>query len=362
MKRENIYFLLVLILVLVVVWVVYHLGSIPPEIDVDPLEAYVVVPDGDTFSNGTVHSGPGPLKMHAVVKFRDRKGEDWYAADVSSLRINGNDIPPDKIRRWTDRKIHARMLYFSVEPELSYYYIESPDSLPEIEFKHFFLAGGEEMWTCTTRRRGENYKSFQGPPVGEWAGEALQMGTMRLRVSVQFYHERQPMSSVVTVASTGKEEIDRVTTMVAGLGKQESALYTLSSYANLPGMGFAPDMTKSIRGSVRELLEKRWAYGTVLWLDMLPGKLTTYDVVYTGDSLVKKGKPVRWDQDARPGDALALLKGAIVLLQDDGDGFVSSGDRILVKVKGPLCACVLSDILTDRTALTLVRAQHEPSR
>ncbi|HPR62665.1 MAG TPA: hypothetical protein PK014_00450 [Thermoanaerobaculia bacterium] len=362
MNKDSLRLLVILAIVFVVIAVIYNLGHRPVVVQVQPVTAWVVLPDGELYSNGKVMSGPGPLDIHAVVKMEEAGGKYWYATDVARLKLDGAIIPETLIRSWTDPDVGVRIVYFSVEPENPYYLVNTEEDLSAIQFRHYYLAGGESMWSYTGPKGAKNVQTFSEAPVGTWAGETLGIGTMRFRVMVDFFRPDAPISSVRRVASPGKDQLDSVPTLISGLGDPSSSLFALSSYANLPGAGFGSEVSESVRGKLLEMIQARWVYGTVLWTRILNRFPDPFRVYFDGGRVLHGEHSLQWNRDVFPGDMLSMPESSSLLIEDDGDGFLTADDRVMTKVQGPMCVTTLQSSLPGETYMIFVPTGHEPAR
>ena len=317
--------------------------------------------DGTGYTNGTILKKPGPIDLHTVLIARDLAGRKRYYANVKNLRLDGVDIDAGQIMSWNEENLSVRMVYFSVEPDKSYYYLEKPDDMQKLCFKHYFLTGGIDRWSCRARPGGRNYTPSEVPFCGEWAGEALQLGTSRYSVRIDIYEPSKPFNPLVSAVSPGKDQPEQATTVISGLGEVDSPLFQLTSYANLPGVGLSRDFRQSDMVLLKTYLKQRYVYGTILWVGVLPLNAETGKVYYDGTHLRAGNRVMRWETDVFPGDILSLPESSMILLYDDGDGVVSPDDRVMVKVKGPMSLCRLGDVLSGSTLLAYVSSGHEPS-
>lgn len=310
------------------------------------LEARVVTATSTdpVFREGRRHVAAGDTARAALaLRLENNGGGTRWLAPVEALVLNGEPVEHIETAVWPEDDRVLRVFWFTVEST---------------------NLGGELTANTVDRLR---YRSFLAPEMGRGLraerlpeahnddhmgyGEATApatAGTLRLYARVEVVEEAKdlrPLQSALTL------DADRIfdsafPTILRAVDLGEGVHDVVGELFLLPGFeprGSSPDEWNRITlpafgAEFTDLVDERlvvssWTLAAIAVsgrADLDPSVFTSLGAVkVSADGLLRRGRPLRWQEDVRPGDLLRDGRRWIILLRDQGDGLLDPADTIL---------------------------------
>jgi hypothetical protein len=278
-----------------------------------PVRAWVAIEvDGSGIADiGRVEVTAGtPCTLHAVLEAEASDGRTLYFTEAPALRLDGQPIAGEALRRWDSGDRTVQVMWFTVEGLKPY--VEAPAGVDDgqVGFRASFRARWPRSWSVPALLDSSSSSFAQGRELLHDGA----FGTQRYHVRVEFYDSPDALMperrySSWTAEALPEEEA-RFPTLVASLPAPLGALSRLFGLPQIePGPG-APepvverleearerDLAFSRVGALQALLnEAGIAAGDLVWreVDLSAGPYWRAEGVAVGDL-------------ARVGDRLVVL-------------------------------------------------------
>jgi len=340
-----------------------YLKSRVPELE----EAWVVSRvDGEscaTSDHKFVFEGTD-IQLYAVLSGREKGKEGvYYYTNAGAVKINGEEIPPDRIKKWDNAWGAIRVLWFKLEPEKKAY----PDisSLREITYKQSYCSGWGSTW---------EHSVDVTPDLIPYHKDNV--GTMRFKVKCVLYWNDNQVNPFRKAESPGPETITD-----AGIGSEVHGVTIAGSHPdtgiyraffNLPYLkepwpsaaAEEHPAERFIAAGCHDLLiaarrlsgDQGLAYTPDGRLDQYTVKLYTHLQLWADRSFREKARPGNkipfGKRGVRPGDILAGGDAAGILLRDEGGmrvgaEFLSDDDLVITNYRDFSGESRIGDVFED---------------
>ncbi len=340
MKVRNYLFYLILFSLFIISYLFinfYKEKTKPPIIKVE--EALLFFKGGDTLFQGPLYlEEEFDIKLEVILKAKKEKN-NIYFSNSKNIIYKGKKIPEFMIEPLSNLPYILKFLWFTYEPEKTYYYLEEDD----FKWKSFFIDYTEEPF-FSPPLQGQNTSFLANPPFGEYLGKYF--GTIRYMVRVELYDKRAPRVPFKVFHSANMKKPETAQMVVFGKGSKDSLLYYFTSFGNLPFFSIPSGGLQIYKEKVRNFLSKRWGFGTLLFCQPEGISFKVRNVLWDGVNLKDIfGKDLIWDRDILEGDSMVSQTQIIIFYERYGDEkFVSKNTKILSHTKTPLLLGQLSDI------------------
>jgi len=346
LKDKSWIFYLILLLLFLVIGIFlyfYKEKEKPPELEFE--EVYLFFKEGDKLFDGPLFlEDEHNINLEAVLKAK-KNGKEVYFSNYKN--IISKNIPKEKILSFNDFPYILKFLWFTYEPEMIYYYI-SENSTSNFKWKTFFLKDTKEPSFSPTFE-AQNTSFLAKPPFGEFLGKYY--GTQRYSLRVEIYDKRAPRVPFRVLHSSNLENPESAQMVVIGKGENGTPIYYFTSYGNLPFFSIPPGNLQILKDTIKNLIKKRWAFGTLLFCQPENFKFKAVSVIWDGENLLSLlGKPLLWGKDLNEGDSMVSQKQIVIFFEKE-KGKVTKDAKILSHTKSPLVIGKLKDIPPDNFTL-----------
>ncbi len=256
MSSERRYLWIAVAVVVVVSLALFVVPKLREELAPEPHSALVGVEiaGSGVAEVGRIRLDPGtPFKLHAVLAAQGRDGELYYYTQATALRINGEDVPAERLRVW-DRAGEIAVLWFTVEGYRPFMEIPDLTSLESFRFEESFRPEWGRGWVVTGSLSPGNNALARGFEPGE----EIPFGTMRYHVRIEKYFRKGDPAPVARYRSPGADAVDtsggtdwtveRPTRIVAALS---GGLDRVSAVFGLPHLEPTVDAAGEVRTELR---------------------------------------------------------------------------------------------------------------
>jgi hypothetical protein len=325
--------------------------------------AVVTRAPGETVATDRVRLVPPGSKVEAAAVVTFRRGaqplERLCAFD--EVEVGGQRLSVSPPSAWPVSGGFLRAHWFTVEPSIfGAMDVTAAQAEGTLAYKDFLAPEMGRALRSPVTLEAHN-DDFLATPL---AGNLLGAGPIRLKVWVGAYPQETDIIARESVSSPGAEDIFNGTVAGVVVGIPVPA-------------GVDPGVARFLRLGCFTFLSTVWPDGGPDWPLPLPpaamvrrGLLVTprtlaagalgdvlgnpwiadIEVVARGPDWAAAGSssPLRWETDVSAGDSLRVGERYIVLLEDDGDGVLSLGDRVMFAWEqpariGPLAAAIPAD-------------------
>ena len=177
---------------------------IEEELAPDPIGALVAIEvDGSGVASvapATIEVGQD-FQLYAVLEARERSGDPLYYTQAKALRIDGRDIPAERIRPW-DRPTPVRVRWLTLEGSKPYLAVAA-DSLKSFEIKSFVRTTWPISWSVP----GELEPAHDDHLAVDENAEPIVFGTQRYQVQIEFYESETSVVPRRTFYSPGVDAL-----------------------------------------------------------------------------------------------------------------------------------------------------------
>ncbi len=282
-----------------------------------------------------------PFSLVAVLEAEGRGGRKVYYTEASRLSFGGEEVPADRLERWTRRR-PVKVHWFTLEGERPYVELDAERGIAGFIMRELLRSDWPSAWTIPGEIDAANDNHLE---VGS-ALPAQLFGTQRYHVRVELYNNEDSVVAAQVVRSWGvddlKREIDRFPTasvLVPGAAGPASRVFGLSQLA-LP-----PAADAALLGQVDELARHHIAHtGLTVLRDQIAGAgKSLADLEW---QLVDFSGTTPWGTTAAAGDLLRVGDRMVVLYEDRGTpGVLDYGDLCFDFVRGAAVRA-LEDVFT----------------
>jgi hypothetical protein len=324
------------------------------------------------FRAGPRHVAPGDRVEVAVALRLERIGgrSTWMAPGPELVL---DDVPIDHVESgtWPVRRRDVRVFWFTVEcvnvgGDLS------PDNVMKRMEYRAFLAPEMGRGLRATRYPEAHNDDHLGVPHDSTPVDA---GTLRLYARIEVFDPERDAKAeqVVSTASTDRllepdfPAVHRAATCPHGIDPVVGELFLLPGYepVELPSDAWNDVTTSAMGLTFTELVERRLVVSSFTFAAtavtgtpvMDPDALVSLGTLtWNAGALQIRRRRLLWLDDVAPGDLLRRGSQWIVLLEDDGNGWLDAGDTVLHSWRRPAARTTLGAILEDGPAeLELLR-------
>jgi hypothetical protein len=296
------------------------------------------------FREGRRHTAPGETVEAAIALRITRQGrDDQWLAPVGELVIDGVEVAHLEMASWPEEDRVIRVFWFSIEST---------------------NLGGK----LTTENAGKrlSYRSYLAPELGRGLRAARMpdthnddhigqqviapedAGTVRLYARVEVVEKIERVRSLQAVTTLDVSHIlepefpalFRAAKLADSVSQATGELFGLPGFEPEEGfLGSWDDVTvAAFDRRFTELVSERivissWTLAAVAVSgtpDLEPTRLSVLgELSIRDDRVLRRGRPLVWENDIRSGDLLVHGTHWFVLLGDDGNGVLDTADTIL---------------------------------
>lgn len=324
------------------------------------------------FRTGTRQVAPdGGLEIAAAVRIREGGDSGIWFAPVDRLEIDGATVEHVKAVAWPEDDRVLRVFWFTIESAfLGGDLTEATAGKLLAQRSYFAPEMGRGLLAKTVPEQHNDDQINLGDDLVDPGG-----GTIRLYAKVEVAEKADALASEQSAASPGAADAfaDDFTTIRLAADFPEPVSPVVGELFRLPGFEPQPDesgswedITVASHGATfSKLVDRRfvvssWTFASVALtgdLGLTRGALESLGRVSLGGGApTRDGRPVRWGEDLVAGDLLEDRGQYIVILADDGDGVLGSGDRVTQCWRRPAVVTSLGQaILDDAVGAELLR-------
>jgi hypothetical protein len=198
--------------------------------------------------------------LHAVLEAEDWRGRTLYYTEAKRLEIDGDDVSPDRLRRWGDGLTTARVLWFSVEGEQRYREVAMAEELSPPAFREVFRPDWPQAWSAP----GSVRPSFAETELRVTGVPWPDLGTLRYHVRVELYGPESRIRPRERFSSTGADGLPEAapgyaTVTVAAPGR----LSVPTRRLGLPQIEPLGDLTREAQGRLLAWTESELAFSRI---------------------------------------------------------------------------------------------------
>ena len=310
------------------------------------LEARVVTATSmdPVFRDGRRQVAAGDAAVAALaLRLEYNGGETQWLAPVVELVLDGELVEHLETADWPEDDRVVRVFWFTVEStnlggELT------ADTVYRLRYRSFLAP---EMGRGLLAERLPDAHNNDHLGQGEATAPAV-TGTLRLYARVEVVEEAKDLRPLQSAQALDADRIFDQTfpTILRAADLGEGVHDVVGELFLLPGFeptGSSPKewdrITLPVIGAgFTDLVDERlvvssWTLAAVAVsgrADLDPSALTSLGAVkVSAGGLLRSGRPLRWQEDVRPGDLLTDGRHWIILLRDQGDGLLDPADTVL---------------------------------
>jgi len=296
------------------------------------------------FREGPRHPGPGETVEAALAIRITRQGrDDQWLAPVGELVINGVEVAHLEMTSWPDDDRVVRVFWFSIESTNLGGRLTAENAGKRLSYRTF-LAPEMGRGLRAVRMPDTHNDDHIGRPVAAPEGA----GTVRLYARVEVVEKAEkvrPLQSVTTldvshIFEPGFPALFRAATLSESVRPATGELFGLPGFEPEEGSnGSWNDVTiTAFDRQFTELVSERivissWTLAAVAVSgtpDLDPTRLSPLgQLSIPDDRILRRGRPLVWENDVSSGDLLVNGNHWFVLLRDNGNGVLDTADTIL---------------------------------
>jgi len=296
------------------------------------------------FREGPRHPAPGETVEAALAIRITRQGrDDQWLAPVGELVINGVDVAHTEMASWPDDGRVIRVFWFSIESTNLGGRLTAENAGKRLRYRTYLAP---EMGRGLRAARMPD--SHNDDHIGRAAVAPGGAGTVRLyaRVEVVEKIERvQPLQAVTTLdvshifepgfpalfrAADLAESVRHATGELFGLPGFEPEEDSDGSWDDVTVAAFDRQFTELVS---ERIMVSSWTLAAVAVSgtpDLDPTLLSPLGgLSISDDRILRRGRPLVWEEDISSGDLLVHGSHWFVLLGDNGNGVLDTADTIL---------------------------------
>jgi hypothetical protein len=281
-------FVVISIFIAAILLYIFFLRVTPDEIP-EFVQAWVTTQiPGDPYASNEprVITKDKKCKLHAVIAGKKKGSKDiTYFSDAPQLRLDGIEIPPEKVERWQKQWGNVRIIWSKIEPMAGSFTNLSHPKKPKVLYEADFCDKWPFIWDLDAEvdlNEEEPRPGMEQKEKSEFAEFAKGMGTMRYTIYAVLYWGENHVVPIRKAKSPSIESYDDIdiTDKITRLSVKEdySFIGTMRALHNLPYVKFdEPDEYRIYR--IRHLLGFDSA-GAIMAALMLMGykNLGNYDI------------------------------------------------------------------------------------
>lgn len=256
-----------------------------------------------------------PFTLHAIVE-AERGGEPVYYTEAKALRIHGQNVPPERLRRWR-RPLDPRIRWFTVEGNPPYLELASIEDLERFRFQELYRPDWPLVWSIPGTIDPAKDDHLQN----DSAGRSRSFGIQRFHVSVEFHDQIDEIRPKKKVRSWNADDLElererypTVRRRLPGRLAAPSAVFGLTHIEVAKGVGNDQELLRRID----DLAKKGLAFSraTVIRDQLRATEKRLEDLVWRDVDLVEGQYP--WSA-VEPGDLLRVGERFVILYEDRGE-------------------------------------------
>jgi len=288
------------------------------------------------FREGPRHLGfDEELKLALAIRLEyPTKGSRWLAP-VGELEIDGERVDVLSSPVWPEEDRFIRAFWFTLESPFLGGVLESAEDAEKKLALRPFLA--PEMGQGLLAGREPEWHAEDDVDLGENLAPA-QVGCYRLYARIQLLDRPGSTHPLVSLNSIGADHVDdsRMLEMTRdlpedfGLDPGCGRLFRLPGFEARDGSGLDPSVWAS---ELRAASSRSFAAAAAGW--MPDDGFRETPLRFSKGIFLRRSRRLRWGRDLRARDLLRQGMHWMVLLRDDGDGVLGSGDVVAQSWKRP---------------------------
>ncbi len=283
-------------------------------------------------------------QVHLAVALQVRRplrGTTWLAP-VERLVLDGAEVDHERITRWPESDRQLRLFWFTVECKRIGGDLDGAGAADSLAYQTFLAPELGRGLRATGEPEVHN-DDYLGEDTGALPSSG---GTIRLYARVEVVAEEDDVQALQVattpgpghVAESGFPAIHRAADLPAPIRPEVGELFSLPGFEPEDEIAEAADAATeaawglSFDDAVRRRLlvsAATFAATAAFGTPAAPADgWRQHGVVTVGPGgLVLDGRAPRWQSDVRAGDVLRSGEQWVLLVADDGDGVLGSGDR-----------------------------------
>ena len=341
MEKQSSLFAVIVVAVGLVFAAVIFKPVVEEQLAPQPVTAWAAI---EVAGSGVAAVGPVDLevgasfRLHAVLEARDRGGEPVYYTEAARLRMDGEEVPTQRLTVW-DRPQPVKVRWFTVEGPRPYVTLDAEGGIAQFKPQEFLRSDWPLSWSVPGEIDSAHDNHLESPSV-----EAQRFGTQRYHVRIELYGSEEALIPERVIRSWGvadlKQHIDRFPTVrmtLPGAARPASRVFGLTQLEPPPAAG------REILDQISELAAHDLAFSllTVIGDQIRQTERPFSELQWTSIDLAGEA---RWGADAGPGDLLRVGDRVVVLYEDRGaPGVVDYPDLCFDYVQGAAVRA-LSDV------------------
>ena len=309
-------------------------GPVEQQFAPEPVAAWVAIQaqGSDVAQTGRLEVSAGTnFELHAVLEAKEWSGKTIYFTEADRLVIEGEEIPPDLLRRWT-RSEAPRILWFTVEGFSPFVAIEEAKGLEAFYFLEVFRSDWARAWSVP----GDLQPSAERQEVRDMVTGLPRFGTQRFHVRIEMFGPKSSITPEVRLRSPEATDLPRKVegfpTVIASL---PGGLEVPSQVFGLSQIEVAPQALGGAGDLLADWTRNRLAFSRLtVYREMLDRARLSYEDLKWTDVDLQEG-PV-WSLEAvEPGDFLRVGERIAILVADRGKpGVLDRSDLCFDFIKG----------------------------
>ena len=272
-----------------------------------------------------------------------RLGRSTWLVPGGRLVLGGEAVPAETCERWPEGNRTLRVFWFTVECPYLGGDLDPASAARRLRYRSYLAPELGHGLRAQGLPEAHHDDDFSGP-----GGRLDGGGTLRLYARAEVVADSTQVRPFSTAASLGPDRIDdpffptlhRSLPPTPGLRVEAGELLLLPGFEPLgddPGawdqVTVAP-LGRPFADLVRRrLVASSWTFAAVALTGdpgLDPESLADLGPVeLEGPDLRRRGRPLVWGEEVRPGDLLRSGRHLVILLGDDGDGRLGAQDPIL---------------------------------
>lgn len=309
-------------------------GPVEKQLAPEPVAAWVALqPEGsEVAKTGRIDLAAGTeFKLHAVLQATDWSGDTIYFTEAERLEIQGQEIPPEMIRRWSRDEV-PRILWFTVEGLSPFVAVDEAEALEEFHFREVFRSDWPRAWSVP----GSLQPSAERQEVREMVTGLQRFGTQRFHVRIEMFGPQSSITPEVRLRSPQAtdlpENVEEFPTAIASL---PAGLEVPSQVFGLSQLEVAPQVLGAVADRLAEWTRHRLAFSRLTVIrEMLDYAGLSYEDLVWIDVDLETGPA--WGPNAvEPGDFLRVGERIAIVVADRGEpGVLDRPDLCFDFIKG----------------------------